>query len=352
MALTGNITLKDGTAIEITDEKLVGNSLKGSMTTCTGTNFDFGTFNAATIELKIFDDDALEHEFDGAEVALSITIGETSVPIGIYYVDGVKTKREKNVVRLYAQDATTKFDVAVPDIMRNTTYTPYNALYAACEAVGVELATEDLSAFPNYLKNITLTSPSVQSLRDVVMWCAQLMCANAVIDRQGRLEIRRAVYVAEGDGGSSIIADYESDGNDRVNIQFSDVRTYIKYMTAYVGNVPISYSSDVDPSDSQTRQAEFACLKNPLIAQLSESEQQTINEASLEYLDTFAPRAVKATMFFNPSLQLGYTTRYSGGSIDVRRSIIAVITSITWHYHGLMTVTCAAPQAVKAVVNS
>lgn len=350
MAIKGTITLKDGATIEIDDQKLVNNALKVSMSTCSGLNFDFGTFNAATMQLSIFDDDALNHEFDGAAIALSIVKDEDNLtPIGIYYVDGNKTKRQKNVVQLYAQDATTKFDVAVPENMRNISYTPYNAVVAACEAVGVTLKNSDFADFPNALTIIKTSSASIQTLRDLVMWCAQLLCVNAVIDRDGRLEFRKAVYTAEGGAGSAIIADYESMGDDRVKIQFSDVRTYIKYMTAYVGSSPVEYSSGVDPSDAQARQGEFSAQKNPLIESLSADSQKTINETSLEYLDTFAPRSIKTTMFFDANRKLGDTIRFSGGSIDVRRSIVGVVTGISWKYRGLMTVTCAAPQAVKAV---
>ena len=72
MTLSGTITLKGGEEIEVTDATLVGNSLSGTMSVCSPGSFDVGSFNAASIQLKIYDDEALEHEFDGAEIALSI----------------------------------------------------------------------------------------------------------------------------------------------------------------------------------------------------------------------------------------------------------------------------------------
>lgn len=351
MTLTGTITLKDDTVIEITDASLVNNSLSGNMSTCSASSFDIGTFNAATLQVKIYDDGALEHEFDGAEIALSILSeseeGVVTTPIGIYFVDGSKTKRQKNIVQLHAQDATSKFDVEIGETIKATAYTPYNAILAACETAGVTLATTSFSEFPNNSIVFTPSSASVQTLRDLVMWCAQLLCANAVINRNGELEIRSARYLAEGGAGSSIIADYESDGSDRVNITFSDVRTYVKYLSAYSGNSPKEYDSGVDPSDTQARQGSLSLMKNPIIENLSAEAQDSVNEAFLEYIDTFAPRNVKAQMFLNPAIELGNTIRFSGGKVDVRRTIIGVVTGISWRYHGLMTVYCAAPTATK-----
>lgn len=353
MALSGTITLKGGEKIEVTDATLVGNSLSGTMSVCSPGSFDVGSFNSASIQLKIYDDEALEHEFDGAEIALTVVETKeeemTTTPLGIYYVDGNKTKRHKNVVQLYAQDATSKFDVEIGETIKATSYTPYNAILAACEAAGVALSTTSLSEFPNNLIVFTPSSASVQTLRDLVMWAAQLVCANAVINRDGELEIRRVRYIAEGGAGSSIIADYESDGSDRVNIVFSDVRTYVKYLSSYSGNTPKEYTSNVNPSDAQARQGSLSLMKNPLVETLSTETQDEINEEILEYIDTFAPRTIKAQMFFNPSIKLGDTIRFSGGLIDVRRTIVGVVTSISWKYHGIMTINCSAPTAAKEV---
>jgi hypothetical protein len=74
-----------------------------------------------------------------------------------------------------------------------------------------------------------------------------------------------------------------------------------------------------------------------------------INFPVIEYIDTFAPRNIKAQMFFNPSIKLGDTIRFSGGLVDVRRTIIGVVTSISWKYHGIMTINCSAPTATKEV---
>lgn len=356
--ITGTITLKNGDVILISDETIVSNSLKVSMSTCSFDKFDIGSFNAATLKIRVFDDDALEHEFDGAKIepfSSQKTEGEDgeeteeSIPLGIYYVDGTKTKRKRNVVSLEAQDGTALFDKEFPSSLRQVPYDATEMLTAICSFAKTTLANTDLSSFPNYNVRFVASSKSIQTLRDAVMWIAQLLCCNAIIDREGKLEMRPARYFSP-EGTSEITADYESDGSDRVDCQFSDVRTYTKYLSAYNLNVPKEYVSDITPSDAQAREGMLTLPSNPILEGMQFAWYDIINEAILEYIDGFGPRKIKASMFFNPSLKLGDTIRFRGGKIDVRRSIIGVVTGISWTYHGLMTVTCAAPQAVKAVI--
>lgn len=350
MAITGTITLKTGDTIEITDSNILASSLKLTMSTCQGLVYDFGSFNAGIMNIGIFDDEALDHEFDGAKIELS-TVEEkeeetVTTSLGIYLVDGSKTQRKQNIVKLTAQDNSSLFDIALSDEIKGSSYTPYALAARLCSDVGVVLANEDFSAFPNNAISFTPSSASIQTARDAIMWIAQLLCCNAIIDRQGRLVFRPARYL-EMDG--EIIVDYVSDGSDRVSTQFSDVRTFIKYLSAYVGNAPKEYVSGITPSDTQVREGIFALPKNPLLEKLSESLQDDINKETLEYLDNYAPRAIKTQMFFNPALKLGDTIRFKGGRIDVRRSIIGVVSYILPAYNGMMTVYCAAPQAAKAV---
>lgn len=356
MALASKIILKTGDEIVVDDSSTVNNGISLSMSVCSASSFDIGSFNAATLGIELLDSEALDHEFDGAKIILALSeSAETEeeeaaiTQLGTYYVNGTKTQRRKNIVKLTAQDASTRFDVALDDEIRGGTYTPYSALAVICGKVGVTLANLDLSEFPNDDITISFASASVQTYRDAVMWIAQLVCGNAIINRDEQLEIRRAKYVATGGVDSEIVADYESDGTDRVSITFSDVRIYPKYLTAYSGGKPKEYVSDLEPADAQAREGMISLPENPIIKAKAETEADEINTAWLKYIDGFGTRGVTAKMLFNPTLQLGNTVRFKGGNVDVRRSIIGVVTSISWRYKGIMTVHCAAPEAVKAV---
>lgn len=350
MALTGLIRLKDGTRIELTEDLLAA-APTISMSTCSGTSFDVGTFNAGMLKIALYDDEAKEHEFDGAIIKLTLTGGTeeepTELPLGLYHVDGNRIARRKNKVALTAQDSSLMFDIELPETLKSGSYTAFNALTVLCSFAGVALYNADLSEFPNSDVLVAFDSGSIQTARDAVMWIAQLICANAVINRNNQLEMRRARYVSEGGAGSEIIANYESNGSDRVSIAFSDVRIFTKYLSSYSAGKPKDYESSIVPSDAQARQGSLSLLSNPLFSGKTESECDAINTAWLDYFDGFAPRNIKAQLFSHPEIKLGDTIRFSGGLVDIRRRIIGVVTSIKWTYRGYTMITCAAPKAVQ-----
>lgn len=348
--INGTITLTDGTKIEVTDKIIAANSLSIRMSTASST-FDIGSFNAAVMEIKIIDSEALDHDFDGAEIALREIKGKegetTDTSLGLYYVNGEKTVRTRNLVKLTAQDKSVLFDGEINEADRNTEeYTPLELLNVSCSAAGVTLATTDLSALPNNDVKINIKSASIQTYRDAVMWVAQLLCSNAVINRYGELEIRRAKYISAA-GTTDIIHDYVSDGSDRVDIQFSDTRTFIKYLSAYSGKTVKEYVTGVTASDPQVREGMFSLPFNPLLESKSADDCDDINEAWHEFIDTFATRYVKATMFSNTKIKLGDTVSFKGGKVDVRKNIVGVVTAIYWRYRGYTTVICTAPPAAK-----
>lgn len=350
--ISGKIVLKDGSELTVGDGSLVRDGLSFSESTSSGGRFDVGTFNAAELKIAIYDEEAAGHEFDAAAISLTETTGdaegETSAfPLGTYYVDGTKTDRRNKLVKLTAYDAATFFDAEIDEAYK--TIGGYNAagiLSAACNAVmgSPRFFAGVNDEFPNTnAQNLTMAAESIQTWRDAVMWAAQLLCANAVISRDGALELRRAKYLASGE---SIRADHEIGGDRRLGIRFSDVRTYIKYLSAYESErKQVNYVSGYTSADAQARPAEFSLPENPLLRLKKTEEIREINENWLGYIDGFKQREIRAELFGSPGIQLGDTCRFSGGTIDVRRSIVGVVTDIRRRYNGVTTVICRAPEA-------
>lgn len=352
--IQGTVTLATSTVIEITDANIVRGSVSISMSTCRDSSFTFGTFNYGVLKIGIIDDEALMHDFAGATITLQKVTGEgasaVTTGLGTYYVDGTKTKRRKTAVMLTAYDKTSAFDTEISDTVKGSTHTPYTAINAACNAVGVTLVPVNPQDFPNSSTSFKPSSRSIQTYRDLVMWAVQLMCANAVINRSGQLEIRSARFA------SLAQADYYSDGTDRMDIEFADTRVFIKYLSAYSAGVLKTYSSDITP-EAGTRAGMLTLPYNPLLEGKTETECDTIYTEILEYLDQTSPgtvftqRRIVAKMFDNPGIKLGDKVRFGGGKMDVGYSnVIAVPTSIVWKYRGITTVTCAAPAAVSKEV--
>lgn len=356
--ISGTITLKDGSTIEVNDDNIVSGSVKYSMSTSTGGQFDIGTFNASRLKIGIFDEQSAGREFDAAEIKLFEGEGENQVATGIYYVDGTQTDRRGKVVKLVAYDAAVKFDVEkVVEADGGTSYysTAKHLIAQICEKVGVDYVDYNNDDFVNVTYSINLAGNSaindraITTCRDMVMWICKMICANAVINREGKLEIRKAKYTADGE---EIAVDHTFTADDRENIEFSDIRTYIKYLTAYInddsyvdgGN--IEFTSSYTSTDAQARAAAFSLSQNPMY----NSHSSFWAKNWLDYIDSFKQREIKATVFDGVKVQLGDTCRFSGGKIDIGRRIIGVVTDIERTYNGKTVIICRAPKAVETEV--
>lgn len=345
MALTGMVTFASGGSLEITDDNILANSVSITMSTCGTSKFTFGTFNAAMLKIGLIDNDALDHEFAGASITLSVTYvdelgNEDDYDLGTYWVNGTTIKRNRNTVTMTAEDATGQFNKELPDNVRQTQYTPATLYAAACTACGVSLDSNvDPTVFPNDSVTFTLASAAIQTWRDAVMWTVQIQACNALINRDGELTIRRAKHI-------STSPTWEITAAERADIKFSDTRIYPKYMDAYSAGKIKTYTSTAVISDNQARQGKIACAYNPLLEGKTESDCDTINSRILAFLDNFLQRQIEAKHFTDPRVALGDVIQYRGGKVDVRRSILGIATHIVWRYHGYTTVTCTAPDAI------
>lgn len=343
MAITGTITLLDGTQLEIDDTVIVEKSLSITASSTPFSDFKLGTFTSARMKIKIFDESALMHDFAGAVIRLSEIEGENVTPLGVYNADGKSSQRQGDIVSLTAYDAALKFDKEIDRSFAETNYV--NAFYAAkaaCGKVGIVLSNADFSEFPNNNIMLSGASAQIQTYRDYVMWVAQMVCANVVINTDNKAEFRRVKYKTAEDG-ETIIADHEITGDMRLSVTFSDVRAYVKYISAYVCGKAVNFTSSYTSTDGQARPAEMELPSNPIINIMNEATGKQININWLSYIDSFKQRAVKAKLFSKSDIKIGDTCRFSGGVIDVRKSIIGVVTAVKWNYHGFTEIECAAP---------
>ena len=322
-------------AASFTDEDIIANSLSVTMSTCSKGNFTFGTFNAAVLKMSLRYSGAAP---DGARIVLQ----KNSTPLGTYWVDDSKTKRRGGILHVVAVDAASLFDIEIPSSIRQQTYTAGTALTAACTAAGVTFGGIG-SGLPNQNVTLALTSASVQTYRDLVMWVAQLCAGNAVINRNGSLEIRPAMY---GVGDSS---SYSSDASNRSDIEFADTRTWVKYMSAYSGRRVKMYQAVSDPESSEARPGSIALPLNPLLDGKTETECDTINCAIRDAVGSLV-RDITAKCVDDPSVSLGDMANFTGGRTHSRAGgALGVVTGITWRFRGVTTVTCTAPTSVKEV---
>ena len=328
-----------GTAF--TEADILANSLSVTMSTCDKGNFTFGTFRAAVLKVTfILTGELSEVDFSGAMITLEKN-GTGINNLGTYWVDDSKTKRRGKLLTIEALDAASLFDVELPDSVRAQTYTAATAIAAACAEVNCSMRQLQ-SGLPNSEVTFTPSSASIQTWRDLVMWVAQLLGCNAVIDREGYLVIRPAGY------SSGQQSSYTSDGADRVDIQYADIRTWVKYLTAYSAHKVKTYTGG-NISEANARPGYVTLPLNPLLDGKTEAECDTINTAIRASVGSLV-RDITAKCTDDPSVCLGDMANFTGGRVHSTGSgALGVVTAITWRFRGITTITCTAPTSVKEV---
>lgn len=349
--ITGTITLSSGTEIEVANENIARNSLSINSDVIDGGGFDIGTFNTAEMRISIFDADSLQREFSNAVIELSygLLVGADTwedVPLGIYNVDGTACSRVRDRVNLIAHDNSVAFDVEIPSNMRTPTYTAYSALVACCAAAGITLASDSaaIGALPNSSVTFTFANKQLQTLRDCVMWTAQLLCSHAIINRGGELTVKKARYDSVGE---TITVTREFTAAERKNLNgFSDTRTYVKKLSAYSNKKTKHYTATITYTDVQAEKGSFELPDNPLLSEKSEADCDTINTAFANFA-AFLQRYINVTTYGNPEMDLLDTVAYTGGNIDVRGRIVGVLTQQKWKYRGGHTLISDNPPALE-----
>lgn len=175
------------------------------------------------------------------EIGLTKSGGQVEyVPVGTYRITSAEHSAEGVTVEAY--DNMRLFDK--PFAMQLYASNCYDMLLYACQQCGVELGMNNLNGFCNASAIVNVDSDAeVETYRDLIYWIAQLQCAFATIDREGKLVLRRFV---------SNVAD-TIDADQRYNTsRFED------YATLYTGISVVVTSQDetryyhTDPDDGVT----------------------------------------------------------------------------------------------------
>lgn len=349
--ITGGIKLIDGTIIPIDDSVVVQGSLCITSKVCSSNKFDIGTANCSEMSIKIRDKRAYDHEFGGALIKLtyglvvdvaddgSKTWEEVPIPPFLVGTDASNSPcvRVRDMVTLKAYDMMSLLDINYPDTIPTTSM--WAALVYACNRAGIGLAiTEnEFNALPNSGVIPDFSSESVETCRDVVMWIAQTVGSCAFCDYRGLLRIKPFKY----EGGNTY--DRLFTANERTAIEYSDTRTYLAYLQAYVGKDVRQYSKVTTWTGTDAphiKEGVLSLPQNPIIQKLSESQQEAVNQSYFTNR-SYPTRYIKATGFVDPALELLDVVAFSGGNIDIGQ-IINVATQIKWRYHGKGDIYCAS----------
>ena len=333
--ITGTITLKDESIINITGADIVLGSLYVSEQCVAGEDIEVGNVYASELGLALTSPPENPYTLDGARIIINFGINVEPdpeedpiweyVPLGYFYVTEIE--RKQTTVNLKALDGLILFDVDLSGVL--TTGTPYALISSCCTKAGVTLATSSatFAAFANGGSSFTLPAESkIETCRDLIMWVCQITGTFARMNRMGQLEV---VPITSG-ASVKIITKPE-----RFTSDVSDFEVKITQVTMKVGEE--EYSSG---TDGMTMVLE----ENPLLAGKSEAE---INAALAEILAQVTEAEYtpyNLTCAGDPALQAGdwvtlaETGTLTGGDVE------SIVTHTTWRYRG--------PHEIKAVGKS
>lgn len=153
-------------------------------------NFDLGYVHIGVLSATFMNVSVTRNDWKGIEIIPIVTIGETDVPLGAWYVDTVDHEGGLHHVKAY--NAMERFD-ALAGFSVGSSGVPYDILSLMCQECHVELGMTqaEVEELPNGNLPFVLTEQGdIETWRDVLYWLTKSLCSFATIDRQGQLVLR------------------------------------------------------------------------------------------------------------------------------------------------------------------
>ena len=225
-----DITLKDGTVLNLTEEKIWENSFRVEDATSTSGTFTIGAAvtGKLTVTINNIYDNFSEYDFTDAEAVgyIGLQLSETleKLRVGTYTVDD--PSYNGSTITLTLLDNMSKFDQPYSKSTLQYPATCGEILADACECCGVTLLTTTFDN-SNY---VVAERPNDEALTfgDIVACVTQIACKFAKMDAYGRLKLDwydMTVFEQESnlDGGTFGTADTPySDGDSADGGNFTD----------------------------------------------------------------------------------------------------------------------------------
>ena len=186
-SIYGTLTTVNGVVYQLNDSNIIKDSLYITNQLVDNNKLCFGAVYAGECGLVI-NSDVDRYSLFGAEIKLNIIINEEVVPLGVFYVD--TSERIGSKIKLTAIDKMCNFDVELEENTNGSWYELLNLISNRCD---VELAqTEEELVQMHYnvtVQSYTFSKDKVGTYRDALSYLCAVICANATIDRNGKLKI-------------------------------------------------------------------------------------------------------------------------------------------------------------------
>ena len=324
---TGQITTTDGAVYDFTQEDIVKGSGYITSQCCGSSEIELGSVYAAEMGISLFSD-IDRYTLPDAVVTLSyhLMLADGSfeeVPMGIFEVSEANRKAKSLEIKAY--DYMVRFEKSFKGF--ESVGNAYDFMVLCSTACKVELAQEreTIEALPNGTENLSIYPDcDIETYRDVLYYVGQVLGGFFVINREGKLELRK--YTAE-----PVIT---VEQKHRFSSSFSD------YITRYTA---------VSSTNMRTQIAEYYALEtddgltmnlgvNPLLQFGLEETRKQLCENILADISVVNYVPFDTDTIGNPALDVGDVLSFSGGQADADK--FACITSNSIKIGGKQTLKC------------
>lgn len=234
---SADITLKNGTVLEIDNSNLWQNGMKLDTATSSPNSFDLGaiitgqlTLTLNNIDEKFSDYDFTDCTATNVKVGLKLPDGTTeSLSYGKFYLN--EAKYNGSIITLTFYDSIYKFDQPYSKSSLSYPATLRQIVQDACSVCGVTLGTVTFDQ-DDFVVQERPDDSSI-TFRQVLQWVGQIACYYFYADSQGRLSMKWYDLSAFEDADNIFLED--SDGNFVLDAQEDKIFTFVENGTIYPG---------------------------------------------------------------------------------------------------------------------
>ena len=324
---TGTIVTKGGMTYEFGAKEIVKGSGYISRQCCGSTEIELGTVYAAEMGITLLSD-IDRYTLEDAQVTLvfHLVLADDSVedvPMGVFEVS--EANRLAKCLELKAYDFMLRFDKSFNGF--ETVGTAYDFIALCCKRCKVEFANKraEIDAMPNGGVTLSVyTENDIETCRDVLFYVAQVLGGFFIINREGKLELRKY--------GKDPVMKVEQ--RHRFSSSFSDFITRYTAVSSTNKQTQIAEYYALDPDNGLTMNLGV----NPLLQFGLKETREMLCRNILTDLSVIRYVPFDSDTIGNPALDPGDVLTFTGGQADEGQ--ITCITSIRQKIGGKQSLKC------------
>ena len=324
---TGTIVTKGGMMYEFRAKEIVKGSGYISRQCCGSTEIELGTVYAAEMGITLLSDiDRYTLEDALVTLVFHLVLADGSVedvPMGVFEVS--EANRLAKCLELKAYDFMLRFDKSFNGF--ETVGTAYDFIALCCKRCKVEFANKraEIDAMPNGGVTLSVyTENDIETCRDVLFYVAQVLGGFFIINREGKLELRKY--------GKDPVMKVEQ--RHRFSSSFSDFITRYTAVSSTNKQTQIAEYYALDPDNGLTMNLGV----NPLLQFGLKETREMLCRNILTDLSVIRYVPFDSDTIGNPALNPGDVLTFAGGQADEGQ--VTCITSIRQKIGGKQSLKC------------